>query len=140
MPNVSIHPRRTLVRRSGGMPCWIQFSLAVPGFAFPNRSRAVVVILSQWGRSIMRAVAHIIFPDPTSAFTVAPLVARKVERLVRRFHFLVHRFTPQIASRGIAMHAIAWSSDSQNQRPESVHALNSSHFIPVGGSRGPPRK
>ena len=30
----------------------------------------------------MRAVAYI-FPDPTSAFTVAPLVARKVERLVR---------------------------------------------------------
>ena len=34
----------------------------------------------------MRAVAYI-FPDPTSAFTVAPLAARKVERLVQRFHF-----------------------------------------------------
>ena len=34
----------------------------------------------------MRAAANI-FPGPTSAFTVAPLAARKVERLVQRFHF-----------------------------------------------------
>ena len=114
------------------------YSSAVPGFgpkSFPRGRRGSH---RSCGGSIGRAVA--IYSEPTSAFTVAPLVARKVERLVRRFHFLVHRFTPQIASRGIAMHAIAWSSDSQNQRPESVHALNSSHFIPVGGSRGPPRK
>ena len=34
----------------------------------------------------MRAVAYI-FLNPTSAFTVAPLAARKVERLVQRFYF-----------------------------------------------------
>ena len=30
-----------LVARSGGTPCWIPFSLAVPGFALRNRSRVV---------------------------------------------------------------------------------------------------
>ena len=34
-------PSAHLVRRSGGTPCWIPFSLAVPGFALPNRSRGV---------------------------------------------------------------------------------------------------
>ena len=46
----------------------------------------------------MRAVANI-FPDPTSAFTVAPLVARKVERLVgSHFHWLFLASHSQIVS------------------------------------------
>ena len=34
-------PSVHLVHRSGGMPCWIPFSLAVPGFALRNRFRVV---------------------------------------------------------------------------------------------------
>ena len=34
-------PSVHLVRRRGGMPCWISFSLAVPGFALRNRFRVV---------------------------------------------------------------------------------------------------
>ena len=34
-------PSAHLVRRRGGTPCWIPFSLAVPGFALRNRSRGV---------------------------------------------------------------------------------------------------
>ena len=34
-------PSAHFVRRSGGTPCWIPFSLAVPGFALRNRSRVV---------------------------------------------------------------------------------------------------
>ena len=30
-----------LVARNGGTPCWIPFSLAVPGFALRNRGRTV---------------------------------------------------------------------------------------------------
>ena len=29
------------MRRRGGTPCWVPFSLAVPGFTFPNRFRGV---------------------------------------------------------------------------------------------------
>ena len=34
-------PSAHKVRRKGGTPCWIPFSLAVPGFALRNRGRAV---------------------------------------------------------------------------------------------------
>ena len=72
------------------MPCWISFSLAVPGFALRNCFRVVRdLCVVGGGGSIVRAVANI-FPDPTSAFTVAPLVARKVERLVGIYVLAVH--------------------------------------------------
>ena len=61
------------------------YSSAVPGFgpkSFPRGRRGSH---RSCGGSIGRAVA--IYSEPTSAFTVAPLVARKVERLVQRFHF-----------------------------------------------------
>ena len=59
-----------LVARSGGTPCWIPFSSAVPGFALPNRFRAARdLCVVGGGGSIVRAVANI-FPDPTSAFTL----------------------------------------------------------------------
>ena len=61
------------------------YSSAVPGFgpkSFPRGRRGSH---RSCGGSIGRAVA--IYSEPTSAFTVAPLAARKVERLVQRFHF-----------------------------------------------------
>jgi len=46
-----------LVARNGGTPCWVPFSLAVPGFTFPNRFRAVDGFsIEGRGRSIGRAV------------------------------------------------------------------------------------
>ena len=51
----------------------------------PNRGRAVdAVSVEGRGRSISRAATQY-FLNPTLAFTVAPLVARKVQRLVRSF-------------------------------------------------------
>ena len=56
----------------------------------------------------MRAVANI-FPDPTSAFTVAPLVARKVERLVgSRFHRLFLASLSEIVSAGFVTFVFQW--------------------------------
>ena len=48
-----------LVHRRGGMPCWITFSLAVPGFALRNRFRAVRdLCFVGGGGSIVRVAAH----------------------------------------------------------------------------------
>ena len=56
----------------------------------------------------MRAVAYI-FPDPTSAFTVAPLVARKVERLVGfHFHRLFLASLSEIVSAGFVTFVSLW--------------------------------
>ena len=53
-------PSAHFVRRRGGTPCWVPFSLAVPGFTFPNRFRAVDGFsIEGRGRSIGRAVAII---------------------------------------------------------------------------------
>jgi hypothetical protein len=60
--------------------------------------------------------------------------------IVRRFHSLVLRFVPQATNMGIRRKPSPRSIDSQNQRPDSVHIRNSSHVMPVGGSRGPPIK
>ena len=52
-------PSVHLVHRRGGTPCWILFSLAVPGFALPNRFRVVdALCFSSGGGSIERAVAQ----------------------------------------------------------------------------------
>ena len=137
-----------LVHRRGGMPCWISFSLAVPGFALRNRFRAVrdlcftvvegplcarlpIYFLIQRQRSPSRRLRRVmverlvriyiigclavpfhsqiqasallvhhpvrvtpgsLYFSRTSAFTVAPLAARKVERLVGLiYHHLVTR-------------------------------------------------
>ena len=56
----------------------------------------------------MRAVAYI-FPDPTSAFTVAPLVARKVERLVGSyFHWLFLASLSEIVSAWFVTFVFQW--------------------------------
>ena len=81
------------------MPCWIPFSLAVPGFALPNRFRVVRdLCVVGGGGSIVRAAAH--FPDPTSRVTVAPLAARKVDPVVRIIIIVpVLRWSRPLASR-----------------------------------------
>ena len=52
-------PSVHFVHRRGGMPCWIPFSSAVPGFALRNRSRVVRdLCVVGGGGSIVRAAAH----------------------------------------------------------------------------------
>ena len=55
-----------LVARNGGTPCWVPFSLAVPGFALPNRFRGVrdLCFIVVEGPLCARLP---IYPDPTSA-------------------------------------------------------------------------
>ena len=76
-------PSAHLVRRKVERLVGSHYSSAVPGFgpkSFPRGRRGSH---RSCGGSIGRAVA--IYSEPTSAFTVAPLAARKVERLVGLF-------------------------------------------------------
>ena len=75
----------------------------------PNRGRAVdAVSVEGRGRSISRAATQY-FLNPTSAFTVAPLVARKVERLVgSHFHWLFLASLFQIVSAGFVTFVYQW--------------------------------
>ena len=117
-PNVSVHPRRTLCavvveRLVGSHFHWLflaSLSEIVPaGF---------VTFVSQWWR-VHCARGSPLYPDPTSAFTVAPLVARKVERLVGPDFF--------IFLSGREGEGRKWAENAQNWPVRAVRG----HFGPI---------
>ena len=78
-----------LVHRRGGTPCWILFSLAVPGFALPNRFRAVVAVrIAPVEGPLVVQLPYILSQRQRSP--AAHLVRRTVRRLVRIFILAVH--------------------------------------------------
>ena len=81
MLNVSVQVRR-LVRRN--LQRLVRVSFCLPGcsISIPNSGIRFASAPSREGYP-----GIIITSTRTSAFTVAPLAARKVERLVQRFHF-----------------------------------------------------
>ena len=85
--NVSVH-RRRLVRRTVerlvGLFIWFSAVLLWP-IVLNVTVWSLFFALSMW--KVHCTCGSLLFICPTSAFTVAPLAARKVERLVQRFHF-----------------------------------------------------
>ena len=68
-------PSAHFVRRRGGTPCWIPFSSAVPGFALPNRFRAVRDLCFTVVEGPLCARLPIYFLYPTSAFMLRRALA-----------------------------------------------------------------
>ena len=75
------------MRRRGGTPCWIPFSLAVPGFALRNRFRAVRDLCFTVVEGPLCARLPIYFLIQRQRSPAAHLVRRTVQRIVRpSFH------------------------------------------------------
>ena len=107
--NVSVH-RRRLVRRTVerlvGLFIWFSAVLLWP-IVLNVTVWSLFFALSMW--KVHCTCGSLLFICPTSAFTFAPLVARKVERLVGfHFHWLFLASLFQIVSAGFVTIVFQW--------------------------------
>ena len=93
----------------GGTPCWIPFSLAVPGFAFPNRFRGVRDLCFSVVEGPLCARSPIYFLIQRQRSPSRHLWRVMVERLVGfHFHRLFLASRPEIVSAGLVTFVLQW--------------------------------
>ena len=102
-------PSAHLVRRRGGTPCWIPFSLAVPGFALRNRFRVVRDLCFTVVEGPLCAQSPIYFLIQRQRSPSRHLWRVGVQRLVGfHFHWLFLASLSEIVSAGFVTFVFQW--------------------------------